>query len=48
MEMAFTAVFGEASEGCIAYVEKLPGATLEESRDNLGEAIAPVLACRLR
>ena len=48
MEMAFTAVFKEVPEGYIAFVEELPGAntqgaTLEEARANLTEAVAMVL-----
>jgi len=48
MEMAFTAVFKEVQEGYIAFVEELPGAntqgaTLEEARDNLREAVLLIL-----
>ncbi len=49
MEFTFTAVFEEAEEGgYIGYVEELPGAntqgeTLEETRENLQEAITMVL-----
>ena len=48
MEMAFTAVFREVPEGYIAFVEELlgantQGATLEEARDNLREAVELVL-----
>lgn len=48
MEMAFTAVFREVAEGYIAFVEELPGAntqgaTLEEARENLREAVELVL-----
>lgn len=49
MAFTFTAVFEEAEEGgYIGYVEELPGAntqgeTLEETRENLQEAIAMVL-----
>lgn len=48
MEMAFTAVFQEVSEGYIAFVEELPGAntqgaTLDEARENLREAVELVL-----
>jgi len=44
MEMAFTAVFQKVSEGYIAFVEEVPGAntqgaTLEEARENLCEAV---------
>lgn len=47
--MGFTAVFQEVSEGYIAFVEKFPGAnrqgaTLEEARENLQEAVELVLA----
>ena len=43
-----TAVFEQVPEGYIAFVEELPGAntqgaTLEEARDNLSEAIELVL-----
>ena len=46
--MEFTAVFEKVPEGYIAFVEELPGAntqgaTLEEARDNLHEAIELVL-----
>jgi predicted RNase H-like HicB family nuclease len=48
MEMAFTAVFREVPEGYTAFVEELPGAntqgaTLEEARENLREAVELVL-----
>lgn len=44
----FTAVFEKVREGYIAFVEELPGAntqgaTLEEARANLGEAVRLVL-----
>lgn len=47
-QMQFTAVFQKVSEGYIAFVEELPGAntqgaTLEEARANLAEAIEMVL-----
>lgn len=46
--MEFTAVFEKVPEGYIAFVEELPGAntqgaTLEETRENLREAIELVL-----
>ena len=46
--MEFTAVFEKVPEGYIAFVEELPGAntqgaTLEEARENLREAIELVL-----
>lgn len=46
--MQFTAVFMQVSEGFIAFVEELPGAntqgaTLEEARANLREAVELVL-----
>lgn len=48
MNIEFTAVFQKVSEGYIAFVEELPGAntqgaTLDEARENLQEAIALVL-----
>ena len=48
MEMAFTAVFKKVPEGYIGFVEELPGAntqgaTLEEARENLREAVELVL-----
>jgi predicted RNase H-like HicB family nuclease len=48
MEMAFTAVFQRVPEGYIAFVEELPGAntqgaTLEEARSNLREAVELVI-----
>jgi len=46
--MSLTAVFMQVPEGYIAFVEELPGAntqgaTLEEARENLQEAVALVL-----
>ena len=46
--MQFTAVFQEVPEGYIGFVEELPGAntqgaTLEEARVNLSEALELVL-----
>jgi len=46
--MQLTAVFIQVSEGYIAFVEELPGAntqgaTLDEARENLQEAVALVL-----
>ena len=46
--MEFTAIFEEVPEGYIAFVEELPGAntqgaTMEEARANLLEAIELVL-----
>ncbi len=46
--MEFTAVFEKVPEGYIAFVEELPGAntqgaTLEEARENLKEAVQLVL-----
>lgn len=46
--MSFTAVYMPVPEGYIAFVEELPGAntqgaTLEEARENLQEAVALVL-----
>jgi predicted RNase H-like HicB family nuclease len=46
--MTFTAVFMPVPEGYIAFVEELPGAntqgaTMEEARENLREAVALVL-----
>ncbi len=48
MDIQFTAVFQKVPEGYIAFVEELPGAntqgaTLEEARENLQEAISLVL-----
>ncbi len=48
MDFQFTAVFRRVPEGYIAFVEELPGAntqgaTLEEARANLQEAVALVL-----
>jgi predicted RNase H-like HicB family nuclease len=49
MEAQFTAVYRKVPEGYIAFVEELPGAntqgaTLEEARENLREAVQLVLA----
>ena len=46
--MQLTAVYMQVPEGYIAFVEELPGAntqgaTLEEARENLQEAVAMVL-----
>ncbi len=48
MDLEFTAVFRQVPEGYIAFVEELPGAntqgaTLDEARTNLHEAVAMVL-----
>jgi predicted RNase H-like HicB family nuclease len=48
MILEFTAVFRRVPEGYIGFVEELPGtntqgATLEEARSNLKEAVALVL-----
>jgi predicted RNase H-like HicB family nuclease len=48
MEVRWTAVFRKVSEGYIGFVEELPGAntqgaTLEEARSNLKEAIELVM-----
>lgn len=48
MTAEFTAVFQRVSEGYIGFVEELPGAntqgaTLEEARENLREAVQLVL-----
>ena len=47
-QMSLTAVFVKVPEGYIAFVEELPGAntqgaTLDEARANLNEAVAMVL-----
>jgi len=47
-EVTFTAIYEEAEHGFIGYVAELPGAntqgeTLEEVRENLGEAIQLIL-----
>lgn len=48
MAMEFTAVYIEVPEGYVAFVEELPGAntqgaTLDEARENLREAVELVL-----
>jgi predicted RNase H-like HicB family nuclease len=48
MEPTFTAVYRKVPEGYVAFVEELPGAntqgaTLEEARENLREAVGLVL-----
>jgi len=50
--MTLTAVFQKVPEGYIGYVEELPGAntqgsTMEETRENLQEAIELVLQARV-
>jgi len=52
MTMTLTAVFQKVPEGYIGYVEELPGAntqgsTMEETRENLQEAIELVLQARV-
>jgi len=48
MQLEFTAVFQQVPEGYVGFVEELPGAntqgaTLEEARANLAEAVRLVL-----
>ena len=48
LEIALTAVFQRVPEGYIAFVEELPGAntqgaTLQEARENLREAVELVI-----
>lgn len=48
MTAEFTAVFRQVPEGYIAFIEELPGAnsqgaTLEEARENLREAVQLVI-----
>jgi predicted RNase H-like HicB family nuclease len=48
MELAFTALFKKVPEGYIAFVEELSGAntqgaTLDEARENLREAVQLIL-----
>jgi predicted RNase H-like HicB family nuclease len=48
MDITLTAVYQEVAEGYIAFVEELPGAnsqgaTLEEARANLEEAVELVM-----
>ena len=48
MNISLTAVFKKVPEGYVGYVEELPGAntqgeTLEETRENLKEAVELVL-----
>jgi len=48
MQLRFTAVFEKVPEGYIGFVEELPGAntqgaTLDEARTNLAEAVRLVL-----
>ena len=48
MQLQLTAVFRKVPEGYVAFVEELPGAntqgaTLEQARVNLGEAVHLVL-----
>lgn len=48
MLLELTAVFRRSPQGYVAYVEELPGAntqgaTLEEARENLREAVALVI-----
>jgi predicted RNase H-like HicB family nuclease len=53
MDLQFTAVFRQVPDGYIGFVEELPGAntqgaTLEEARANLHEAVAMISASRHR
>jgi predicted RNase H-like HicB family nuclease len=53
MDVSFTAVFQKVPEGYIGYIEELPGAntqgeTLEETRENLEEAVELVLEANHR
>ena len=53
VEMSFTAVFQSVPDGFIAFVEELPGAnaqgaTLDEARENLRDAIELVLEANRR
>jgi len=53
MHAEFTGVFQKVPEGYIAFVEEIPGAntqgaTLEEARQNLREAVALVLDANRR
>ncbi|MEO7962560.1 MAG: type II toxin-antitoxin system HicB family antitoxin [Gemmatimonadaceae bacterium] len=48
MTVEFTAIYREVPEGFVAFVEELPGAntqgaTLEEARENLRDAVTLVL-----
>ena len=48
MDLQFTAIFRQVPEGYIGFVEELPGAntqgaTLEEARANLREAVAMIV-----
>jgi predicted RNase H-like HicB family nuclease len=48
MDLQFTAVFRQGPEGYIGFIEELPGAntqgaTLDEARANLHEAVAMIL-----
>lgn len=48
MQLELTAVFRPSPQGFVAYVEELPGAntqgaTLDEARENLREAVALVV-----
>ena len=52
MDNKFTAVFRKLPEGYVAFVEELPGAntqgaTLQEARANLNEAVEMVLQANL-
>ena len=49
MDLQFTTVFRQVPEGYIGFVEEIPGAntqgaTLDEARTNLQEAVAMILA----
>lgn len=51
--MNFTAVFEKVPEGYVAFVEELPGAnaqgaTLDEARENLREAVELVIEANRR
>ena len=51
MDMIFTAIYEKVPEGNIGYVQEIPGVntqgdTIEETRENLKEALELILQCR--
>lgn len=51
MDMIFTAIYEKVPKGYIGYVQEIPGVntqgdTIEETRENIKEALELILQCR--